>query len=108
MTKGRRAARVGAFWALVLCPWTLAHANPPLPIDRAAKIAQEQLTSRGLQDKHYISSMKLEKSTVTSKETAWVATFTPSVPLGDRKELGCKIERDGSVIRLVDKPAKQP
>ena len=74
--------------------------------DQAAKIAQEQLTSRGLAGKHYVSSLVLEKASFTSKTVHWVAKFTPSIPLGDRQELGVEIAMDGSIVRLVNKAAK--
>lgn len=85
-----------------------AEAAPPaLSVDRAAKIAQQQLTSRNLQGQHHVSSLALEKSSFTSKEVRWVAIFTPSIPLGDRKEIGVEIAMDGSVVRLVNKAAKK-
>ena len=95
-------------WLLVLLSWTFpATAAPPaLTADQAARIAQEQLTSRHLQGKHHIASLVLEKSSITSKEVRWVALFTPSIPLGDRKEIGAEIGMDGSVTRLVNKAAK--
>jgi hypothetical protein len=83
------------------------HAAPPaLTADRAAKIAQEQLTSRGLAGRHHISSLTLEKSSFTSKTVHWVAKFTPSISHGDRHELGVEIAMDGTVVRLVDKLPK--
>lgn len=86
---------------------TLDAAPPAVTVEQAAKLAQEQLTSRGLQGKHYISSLTLEKKTLTSKAVHWVATYTPSIPLGDRQELGVEIGLDGSVVRLVNKAAKK-
>ncbi len=87
---------------------TTLHAGPPaLTADKAAKIAQEQLTSRNLQGSHHVSSLVLEKSSFTSKEVRWVAIYTPSISLGDRKEVGAEIAMDGTVVRLVNKAAKQ-
>ncbi len=95
-------------WFLVLLSWNFpaAAAPPALTADKAAKIAQEQLTSRNLQGRHHISSLVLEKSSIASKEVRWVAIFTPSIPLGGRKEIGAEIGMDGSVVRLVNKAAK--
>ena len=95
-----------ALFVALACTATL-HAGPPaITAERAAKIAQEQLTSRNLQGTHYISSLTLEKASFTSKEVRWVALFTPGIPLGDRKEIGAEIAMDGSVVRLVNKAAK--
>jgi hypothetical protein len=96
-------------WILAFGFWNFrAVAAPPaLTADKAAKIAQEQLTSRNLQGKHHVSSLVLEKTSFTSKEVRWVATFTPGIPLGDRKEIGVEIGMDGSTVRLVDKAAKE-
>lgn len=97
-----------ALTALAVFPAITLHAEPPaVTVERAAKLAQEQLTSRGLQGKHHISSLVLEKASITSKAMHWVALFTPSVPLGDRKEIGAEISMDGSVVRLVNKEAKK-
>lgn len=101
--------KLAAFLAgLALLGTMPLHAAPPaLTADQAAKIAQEQLTSRNLQGQHHISSLVLEKTSFTSKEVRWVATYTPSVSLGDRKEIGVEIAMDGSVVRLVNKEAKK-
>jgi hypothetical protein len=87
--------------------FTLHAAPPTLTADKAAKIAQEQLTSRNLQGKHHVASLVLERASFTSKEVRWVATYYPSIPLGDRKEIGVEIGMDGSVVRLVNKEAKK-
>ncbi len=80
---------------------------PAITVERAAKLAQEQLTARNLQGKHHISSLTLQKTSMTSKQVHWVAMYTPSIPLDDRKEIGAEIGMDGSVVRLVNKEAKK-
>ncbi len=96
-----------ALWAILVSTSALRAEAPAISAESAVKLAQEQLTSRNLQGKHYISSLKLEKGSITSKQVRWVAMYTPSIPLGDRKELGVEIGMDGSVVRLVNKEAKK-
>ena len=96
-----------ALCAAIVCTSAVRAEAPAISAERAVKLAQEQLTSRSLQGKHYISSLILEKASITSKQVRWVAMYTPSIPLGDRKELGVEIGMDGSVVRLVNKEAKK-
>lgn len=96
-----------ALSAIFVSTSTLCAEAPAISAERAVKLAQEQLTSRSLQGKHYISSLTLEKGSITSKQVRWVAMYSPSIPLGDRKELGVEIGMDGSIVRLVNKEARK-
>lgn len=77
---------------------------PTLTAPAAAAIAQEDLTSRGLDSSVYIAEMvykahKLLGSEPAHWEVMWSKEFDAQTP--GRKEIGLKIKMDGSYSRSV-------
>ncbi|MHA3773522.1 hypothetical protein ACXR0O_18465 [Verrucomicrobiota bacterium sgz303538] len=84
-------------------------AAPQISIDQAISLAQQHLKERGLDGDRYITSLALEKDSITRGNQYWYARWSESVKLEDRKtELGLRINMDGSVVRIVEGPAAQP
>ncbi len=74
-----------------------------MPLDRAATLATKELRDRGYGAEIYIASLALEADSLSTSARHWYARWSQSVPIDDRKrELGLRIEMDGSVIRLVE------
>jgi hypothetical protein len=84
-------------------------AGPSLGIDQAANLAQQHLKERGLTGQRYVASLALEKEAIARGEDYWYARWSESVKLEDRKkELGVRINMDGSLVRIIEGPAAQP
>lgn len=84
-------------------------AAPQISIDQAASLAQQHLKERGLDGNRFITSLALEKDSITRGNQYWYARWSESVKLEDKKtELGVRINMDGSVVRIVEGPAAQP
>lgn len=86
-----------------------ALAVPFLSVDQAANVAQQHLKERGLAGDRYVTSLVLEKDSVARGERYWYARWSESVKLEERKkELGVRINMDGSLVRIIEGPAAQP
>jgi hypothetical protein len=93
--------------ACMLMTGVPAHSAPPtLPIEQAVKIASDYLKEHGLSKQHAITSLVLEPSSMLRKEYHWIALWTPSVDLGNRREIGLQISMDGTAARVVNKAGK--
>lgn len=73
---------------------------PALPIDQALKIAQDHLQKGGID--RAIVSLVLEQNTLRS--TYWYAKWSTPIDDGPKKEIGLRIDMDGTVTRFVTGP----
>jgi len=73
---------------------------PALPIDQALKIAQDHLKSGGVD--RAIVGLVLEQSTF--KSTYWYAKWSSPIDDGPKKEIGLRIDMDGTVTRFITGP----
>jgi hypothetical protein len=104
MKKG--VALLAAGWLLLLAQAGAQAAPPELSFEQAAKIAVNYLRSSGLAKDHSVTGLVLEPSSILNAKFHWIATWTPAVDLGNRKETGLQISMDGSYSRVVNKAAK--
>ncbi len=73
---------------------------PALPIDQALKIAQDHLQKGGVD--RAIVGLVLEQSTF--KSTYWYAKWSAPIEDGPKKEIGLRIDMDGTVTRFITGP----
>ena len=73
---------------------------PALPIDQALKIAQDHLQKGGID--RAIVSLVLEQATFHS--TYWYAKWSTPIDDGPKKEIGLRIDMDGTITRFVTAP----
>lgn len=95
-----------AFLALVigfLLPCTSASADerPALDAARAARIATDYLARMG-PNAPYIVSLTLEKSAILKGKTSWVALWSSSIEADGNREMGMRVNLDGSTAILVE------
>ncbi len=84
---------------------TAAVAAPSLPIDRAAALAQAHLRERGLEGQVYVTSLALEIEALARRTPYWYARWSQSIAGDEKKrELGLRINMDGSFVRIVEAP----
>ncbi len=84
---------------------SLAQAVPALSVDKAASLAQKELVDRGLASHIYVFSLTMRQDGVMNKEWYWFASWSESIPGDNRtKEVGMRINMDGSTIRVVEGP----
>lgn len=87
--------------------FTSAHAAPPLPIDKALKIANEYLKENGRGDTA-ITSITLEQTSIGGGKSVWAVRWETPVLLSDTKrETGLEIGMDGSTARYTEKIANK-
>lgn len=91
------------FAALTLCLLVLpAIAAPGVGAVDAATIAQKDLNDRGLGAQYSIVSLTLERRGVSGNGLHWFARWSEPIPgEEDQKEIGLKINMDGSIARIV-------
>jgi len=77
-----------------------ADSTPALPIDQALKIAQDHLQKGGVD--RAIVGLVLEQATF--KSSYWYAKWSSPIEDGARKEIGLRIDMDGTVTRFVTGP----
>jgi hypothetical protein len=83
----------------------LASAVPRMTVDQAGTLAQKSLKDRGLDGQIYVVSLVLEPDGVLNKEMHWRVIWSEGIPTdGDNKakEVGMRINMDGSIVRLVE------
>ena len=73
---------------------------PALPIDQALKIAQDHLQKGGVD--RAIVGLTLEQATFRS--SYWYAKWSAPIEDGPKKEIGLRIDMDGTVTRFVTGP----
>jgi hypothetical protein len=87
--------------------FTVAHAAPPLSIDKALKIANEYLKENGRSDTA-ITSITLTQTSITGGNVVWAIRWETPVLLSDTKrETGLEIGMDGSTARYTEKIANK-
>jgi hypothetical protein len=89
----------------LLAAVSLAQAVPTLSVDKAASLAQKELVGRGLADHVYVLSLVMRLDGALNKDWYWYASWSESIPGDNRtKEVGMRINMDGSTIRVVEGP----
>jgi hypothetical protein len=73
---------------------------PSLPIDQALKIAQDHLQKEA--PDRSVVGLTLEQATFHS--SYWYAKWSSPIDDGPRKEIGLRIDMDGTVTRFVTGP----
>lgn len=81
--------------------------GPRLQVDQAASLAQAHLKERGLESRVFVRALTLESTTVTSGKGYWYARWSEVVEGEEKKEVGLRINMDGSLVRVVENPAKK-
>ena len=71
-------------------------------------LAQKELKDRGLAAHIYVFSLVMQPDGVMNKEMHWYAAWSEAIP-GDnhKKEVGMRINMDGSTIRVVEGPGQR-
>jgi hypothetical protein len=89
--------------AALLAFTTQAFADDAPRVDaiRAAKIATDYLRTLGA-NPPYITSLTLERGGIVSGGSYWVARWSRPVKVDNDREIGLRVNPDGSIARLVD------
>lgn len=96
-----------AFALTAAFAFSSAHAAPPLPIDKALKIANGYLKDNGRSDTA-ITAITLEKTSFGGSTTVWAVRWETPILLSDTKrETGIEIGMDGSTARYTEKIANK-
>ncbi len=99
---------LAAICALAFSTSASADDAPQLDVVRAAKIATDYLAHFG-QDRPYIDSLTLERAALLSGRRAWVARWSTPIFADGKKEVGLRINLDGTLRILVqENPSKTP
>jgi hypothetical protein len=79
---------------------------PAVSARQAITIAEESLANRGLEKQVFVQSVTLERATIMKAKSYWFVKWSHSLPASDPKnrELGVKVNMDGSAVRLVKEP----
>ena len=93
-----------ALAAFVPAPVASAGDGPQLDAVRAAKIATDYLATLGSTAPHIVS-VTLEKSALLHGRLSWVARWSRAVEVEGEKEVGLRVNLDGSTARLVEDKA---
>jgi len=80
-----------------------ADKTPTLAIDQALKIAQDYLDQHGAASDHQIISLSLQAATIHS--VYWYAHWQPAIVDGQKKDLGLRINMDGSTAVMETGPS---
>jgi hypothetical protein len=84
-----------------------SHAAPPIPIEKALKIANEYLKENGRSDTA-IAGINLEKTSIGGAKSVWAVRWETPILLSDTKrETGLEIAMDGSYARYTEKIANK-
>ncbi len=103
-------------WVLILSiaaaqAWAFTVEAAPAPsvqVAQAATMAQQHLKERGLDDRIFIRALVLEAATVGRGERYWYARWSQNVTIEEeKKEVGLRINMDGTVVRVVENPSKK-
>jgi hypothetical protein len=81
--------------------------GPRLRVDQAASLAQAHLKERGLDGRVFVSALTLESTAVARGKAYWYARWSDAVAGEEKKEVGLRINMDGSLVRVVENPAKK-
>ena len=87
--------------AFVPAPGASAGDGPQLDAVQAAKIATDYLATLGAKAPHIVS-LTLEKSALLHGRLSWVARWSRSIELEGEKEVGLRVNLDGSTARLIE------
>jgi hypothetical protein len=90
-----------AFLAVSLGACALAGDGPALDAARAARLATDYLAQLGPNAPHIVS-LTLEKSGIVRGKTSWVARWSRTVEVNGDRELGLRVNLDGTTVRLVE------
>lgn len=85
----------------------VAATGPRVSVDQAAGLAQGHLKERGLDGRVFVKALVLESTTVARGQTFWYARWSESVTTDDKKEVGLRINMDGSLVRVLENKAKK-
>jgi hypothetical protein len=86
---------------LLPCAGVSAEDRPAIDAVRAAKIATDYLARLG-PNPPYIVSLILEKSGILKGKTSWVALWSRSIEADGNRELGMRVNLDGTTAILVE------
>lgn len=95
--------RLAALLALAFtCSLSVAD-NPPIPIDKALKLANQYLKEHK-REGIFIKSLTLDPTSMTRNQFVWAAMWSAPIVLdGQKRETGVEIAADGTVARYVEK-----
>jgi hypothetical protein len=104
----KKIRRIAWVAALVVGIWSGGNVlGAPLPApelraDQALKIATAYLAAHESGKNHFISALRLERTSLLRKDLYWSVEWTPAMDLGNLSEIGLRISMDGTVKRLVE------
>ena len=80
-----------------------ASRTPPVTVRQALDLAEKYMTDNALRDKVFIYGITLERSSFMTSKQYWVVKWSAPIPGSspEKREIGLKIEMDGTVKRLV-------
>lgn len=94
--------------ALVLSVLVLAAraVSPPVSIGEALAIAEKSMKDRGLEQRVYIQSISLERTSLLNSKPFWLVRWSTPLPASEPKtrEIGIKVDMEGRAVRLVKGP----
>jgi hypothetical protein len=73
--------------------------TPAVTIDQALKAAEDYLQQHGAAADHQIISITLEAASLGA--TYWYAHWSPAITDGGKRQLGLRVDMDGSVTLIV-------
>ena len=77
--------------------------NPPLPIEKALKIANDYI-KENKREGIFIKSISLDPTSFSHNQFVWAAMWSAPIVLeGGKRETGVEISADGSLARYVEK-----
>ena len=85
----------------------VAAPGPQLPLTQAARLAQEHLKERGLDNRVFISALMLESTAVARGRQYWYARWSQEVKADEKTEVGLRINMDGSLVRVLESKTKK-
>ena len=94
----------------VCCLLVLAanlHADPlPVSAREALTLAEKNLTERRLDKKLYVVGLTLERSSMFNSKSYWFVKWSDAIPASNpnNREIGIKVNMDGSAVKLVKEP----
>ena len=80
--------------------------TPSVTIDQALKAAEDYLQQHGAAADHQIISITLEAASLGA--TYWYAHWSPAITDGGKRQLGLRVDMDGSTTLIVSGSSAAP
>lgn len=97
---------IAALIALFFATTAFADDAPPVSAKQAVDLAEKTIAERGLGKTLYIESVTIQRLSMFSGKSYWFVKWSRTIPAINPKnrEVGLKVNMDGSYVRLVKEP----